>query len=232
MSTKPIHLDISLSDKNSLGCGIYAIAITLNSLGFKISHTELKELAIKISSEVEFGSIYTQSTMDKILNELSNQLDNFLYEKKYFSHPCDLDSIVSDGIVNNGYVLIPYYAMQGVVYKENKPKMHHGHWAVIYDIKDGKIFGTQSNWRADNNKCLDGIEVTKFIESNSCLNSIKINWGKYNKCKVDIPRKQLEITPRCGKLHSCSKLTQECTEDFKCIYVSDLSNVAYILRRG
>ena len=232
-----------------LSCGVYAINLVLKGLGYEIIPEELEDLAHKYIGEANFGSLYTQEGIEKLL-ELTNELikqrfsldKNPLYiEKVTFE---DINSF-EELLLNNtedGYILMPYYALQGLVWKDKKPNMKHGHWCIVYDYKDSKIYGNQSNQKGEKLGALNGVHVEDFYESHKCLDSIKIDWGKYNKCKICIAKKQLGTLPRCGIQQDnknifgvdCSlvKNKENLITPIQCIYKSELCGLAYVIKKN
>lgn len=217
---------LNIENKSDISCGVYAISIILNALQFNHNTIDIENYAHNIG-EGELGALYTRSSLRNLLDTLKHNYTGLEYKEYTFKNSDELSSILRDS-KDNGYILIPYYAMQGFVWKHTKPDMKHGHWAVIFDFDGVNIYGIQSNQKADKLGCLNSVSIKSFYESNQCLNRIKIDWGKYNKCNICINKKLLGIKPRCGNTDDC-KYTNKA--DFNCIYNSDIGNTAYLLFR-
>lgn len=218
---------LEIQNRNEISCGIYAITLILNSLELENNAHKIEKLARENIAEANLGSLYQESSMIIILDILKKKY-NINYSILEFSSFEDLKNICETKL-NNGYILLPYYAMQGFVWKHKHPDMKHGHWGVFYKFENDKLYGVQSNQKAHKLHCLDSCNIREIYESNKLINDIKIDWGKYNKCKINIGRKELGIKPRCNNQLSCRYCDKQ---EFNCIYKSDIGNKAYIIEVG
>lgn len=205
-------------------CGMYAINMALNGLKKDINADEIIEIALENGLSIS-GELYTTEAVKRlveILNEKHNV--NLNLNIVEFSNEHELKGIIEENI-ENAYILLPYYAFQGAPVTSKKPDMKRGHWGIIYDIQGDKVYGKQSNSKADILGALDGVSVNKLFKSNSMLYNIKVNMGRYNKCTIKISKKQLEEHPRCGE--NICELSKG--RNNVCIFNSDLSGKAFIL---
>ena len=239
-------LDVELG---RLSCGVYAINLALKGLGYEIIPEELEDLAHKYIGEANFGSLYTQVGIETLLKLTNKHVrekyeldkDPLLIEKKTFSGINTFEEVLKNN-TEDGYILAPYYALQGLAWKDKKPNMKHGHWCIIYDYKDSKIYGNQSNQKGEKLGVLNGVHIEDFFTSHKCLEHIKIDWGKYNKCKICIAKKQLGTLARCGLQQDnknefgvdCSlvKNKENIVTPIECIYKSELFGVAYVIKKN
>lgn len=197
---KPIKINSNLENEEHLSCGINSIASILYTIGY--NNIDLKELNTKLKEldkELEFGGIYNIDILLKTIEFIKTTYEiDINYEVKEFTTVEELKNILEKA---DKYGLICYYALQGFIRISKHPTMEHAHFGVIYkyDSNNETIWASQSNNKADKLNCLANIDVNKFVESCNIINKLKINWGKYNKCKICVNRKDLETEPRCGK---------------------------------
>ena len=194
---KPIRIHSDLEDGSHLSCGLNSIISILYTLGFKINIVELNRKLVEWDKELKFGGIFT---VDKIVDTLEfikkTEGIEFNYKIKQFNSAVELDSILRE---SNEYALVCYYALQGFIRVSKHPSMEHSHFGVIYRYEDGKLWGSQSNNKANMLRCLEHVSIESFVESCNTVNKIKVNWGKYSKCSICIGKRQLEDKARCGK---------------------------------
>ncbi len=200
-------------------CGIYAVLMALDALEIETSGKELEELAYKCKS-TNFGDLYTVSSVIKLLSAVQQEINSELkFEVLSFVDVDSMESVISNNI-GSKYILMAYYAYQGMVVKPLKASMNHGHWALLYDMKDKLLYGKQSNSKANTFGMLNCVKTIDLYNSNVGLKDIKINWGKYQKCKIAIPKKQLVDSPRCGNT-TCAINNMDSRN---CLYSCDLNN--------
>lgn len=214
---------------NYLSCGINSLSSILSSLDINFDIDEFNNELIKLNKEIELGGIYDIDIMTDILNYISNKYKGIEYEIKEFNTLNEFKSIIENN-VSNAYIMVCYYALQGFIRITKHPSMEHAHFGIIYDYNNEKekIYGSQSNSKADNLKCLENISIANLYESCCIVNKLKLNWGKYKKCEVNIPRKQLESCARCGK----DKCNLELSTTDRCIYHPTIGNKAIIIRKS
>lgn len=203
-------------------CGIKALEMIMESFG--------RDYSFKIDSLYDykltyFGELLQSACVNDALKHL--ELD---FKQIEFETASELESICKENLDGKSCILIPYYALQGFVINTSKPDMKHVHWGILTEIRNDKVYGKQNNVKADILGCLNGIYIDKLLESNRCLGKVKIDFGKYHKCKIEIPKEKLGIIARCGENQFC----QHCNsmKSFRCVYKCDLANKAWIIREG
>ncbi len=207
-------------------CGIYAIYMALNSYGFNIDAEKISSIAIENKLSIN-GELYRTDNFVKLIQLLNDDYNiGVKVDVIEFSTVQELKDIITEETKNN-YVMLPYYAFQGLPITSVLPNMKRGHWSIIYDIKEDFIFGKQSNSKADSINVLKEIDITKIFNSNTMLDNIKVNMGKYNKCEINTPKKQLVNKARCG-LEIC-EFNKDDTSN--CIFKSDIAYKAFVLRK-
>lgn len=211
---------LNIIDRQYVSCGVQSICMVLNSLGYKVLADELESMLREKIPDLKHGAIYTSKQMQDVL-EIINQEYGISYEEMDFNNELELKNTIEQ-YKESSYMLIPYYAFQGLVWQQRKPNMIHGHWAVVYDMKDGKIFGVQSNQKGEMLGVLSGVGIKQFFDSNKTLSNIKVNWGKYHKCEKHIPKQEYGFVQRCGLDHC--KITG-CNQN--CIFTPDIHGRVY-----
>lgn len=207
-------------------CGMYAIYMALNAYGFDINAEKISEVAIENKLSIN-GELYRTGHFIKLIQILKDNYNiECCLEVIEFRTIQELKNIITEK-TKHSYVLLPYYAFQGLPITSVKPNMKRGHWCIIYDINGDSVFGKQSNSKADSLNVLKDVSITKMFNSNKMLDNIKVNMGKYNKCAINIPKKQLAYTARCG-LDKC-KFNKDDTSN--CIFNSDIAYKAFVLRK-
>lgn len=207
-------------------CGMYAVYMALSSYGYDINADDILRIAMENGLSIS-GELYRTTNIIKLIDILKDIYNiNINLDIIEFDTAEELENIIAGETVNN-YILLPYYAFQGVPITSLMPNMKRGHWAVIYDIKGSNIFGKQSNSKADALNVLKDVDVKKIFKSNTMLDNIKVNMGKYNKCNINIPKKKLVDSPRCG-LDVCEYNQGNSSN---CIFFSDIAYKAFVIRR-
>ena len=218
---KPIKINSNLENGGHLSCGVNSIASILYTLGYSdINLEDLNRDLERLNKEIEFGGIYQIELLLHILDFISSEYGiDINYEVKEFSTVDEFREIIKN---ENRYGMVCYYALQGFIRISKHPSMEHAHFGIVYnyDEKTDTISGSQSNSKADKLKCLENISIEKFVESCNIVNKLKLNWGKYNKCEINVSKRELENMPRCGdkncKLGLCSTS--------RCIYKPTIGN--------
>lgn len=225
---KPIRVNSNLVNGEHLSCGVNSIMSILYSLGFtNINIEELNNKLIEKDIELRFGGIYK---IEKLIQTLENiksiEKIKFNYEIQEFSTDEELHNILKN---KNKYALVCYYALQGFVRVSNHPSMEHAHFGIIYNYnpETRKISGSQSNSKADKLGCLDNVDINKFVDSCNIVNKTKVNWGKYNKCKIYTSKSCLEHCARCGE-DSCKLGLNDTSE---CIYYPTIGNKLILINK-
>lgn len=223
---KPIKINSNLENGEHLSCGLNSIASILYTLGYtNINLERLNKDIRELDKELEFGGIYNIDLLLKTLKFIKTTYEiDINYEVKEFNTAEELRNILKS---MEGYALVCYYALQGFVRISKHPSMEHAHFGIIYEYNEEKdtISGSQSNNKADKLKCLENVEINKFVESCNIINKLKINWGKYNKCGICVNKGDLETKPRCGE-KKC-KLGLNNTD--KCLYRPTIGNRIIII---
>ena len=212
-----------------LSCGINSLSSILETLEVEgLDIDELNTEIIRLNREIELGGIYNIDIMAQVLEHITSKYRDVEYEIKEFNTLEEFKSIIENNI-SNSYIMVCYYALQGFIRITKHPSMEHAHFGIIYDYNKEKerIHGSQSNSKADKLKCLEGVDIETFYNSCCIVNKLKLNWGKYNKCNINVSRKQLETCARCGE-NTC-KLGLSSTE--KCVYYPTIGNKAIIIRK-
>ena len=111
--------------------------------------------AVPVPVTVKFRKGWDENSVNAVETKIESA-ENLIYS---ISQNKSLDSFFSaeqptfeeilKNNVEDGYILVSYYALQGLVWKDKKPNMKHGHWCIIYDYKDSKIYGNQSNQKGE-----------------------------------------------------------------------------------
>lgn len=219
--SKPIKINSNLENGGHLSCGVNSIASILYTLGYTdINLENLNKDLESLDKEIKFGGVYKIELLIHILDFISREYDiDISYEVKEFSTAEEFRNILKN---ENKYAIVCYYALQGFVRVSKHPSMEHAHFGIIYEYNEESdtISGSQSNSKADMLKCLENVDINKFVESCNIVNKLKLNWGKYNKCDINISKKELEDRNRCGedfcKLGLCSIS--------RCIYKPTIGN--------
>lgn len=212
-------------------CGMYCLAMAINSYdtyGVSIQAEDIVDIAISNGLSIS-GEIYNTSSLKSIVELIEDRYNiNLSLEVKTFNSEEDLREILIEK-TKDSYVLFPYYAFQGMPIVSSSPKMDRGHWAVIYDICGDLLLAKQSNSKAEKLRVLRGISLTKMFNSNDQLNYVKVNMGKYNKCKIQVNNKELAYKVRCNA-ELCEINSNVNSKG--CMYKTDLANKAFILKIG
>lgn len=202
-------------------CGIYSVLMVLSALNIDINNIELENAAYEQGISY-FGELYTRNQICRLLDIVKEKCPEVRYVLVEYTTDKELGEALKENISLEKYILIPYYAKQGWVAESNSPNMNHGHWGIIYDIdSSNNIYGIQSNSKANFFGALNRVSMEKIFNSNGTLKNIKVNWGKYHKCNIEVCKKILNDTPRC-----CSELCKlnNKMQSRECIYYTDLNN--------
>ena len=163
---KPERINSNLVNGGHLSCGVNSIVSILYSLGFKnINLEELNDELIKEDKELEFGGIYNIKKFSETLIKIREKENiDFKFQIEEFKTAEELENIFLRN--PESYIMVCYYALQGFVRVTNHPTMEHAHFGVIYDYdeKNRKVYGSQSNGKADKLKCLENIDIDKFFD--------------------------------------------------------------------
>lgn len=203
-------------------CGITAIKMICNA--YDIDY----EMYIDIlygNGITYFGELLNTDQVDKALS-IFKMLQ---VERKDFKNVEELKDIFESSVKDARYILFPYYALQGFVVINNKVDMKHVHWGVFYDIKENNVYGKQSNIKAEIMRRLYGIDINKLYMSNESLDRIKIDFGKYHKCDIEISKSKLGIQARCGENKICSQCTDMSSNE--CIYNCNLAGTLWVISK-
>lgn len=208
-------------------CGIYCLGMVLKAYGYSVELGKLSKLLIESGITIS-GELYTEKsivdTLDIINKEYGYKIE---IEIEEFNSSRELTNIAHK-YKDVHYIVIPYYAFQGMPITSKKPNMNRGHWAIIYEADQDKLFGAQTNSKAEVFELLRYISSKTIYDSNICLRDIKVDMGKYNKCDIKVCKSDLGVVPRCGE----DKCSLNGNPSKICIYKSDIANKAFIIKKG
>ena len=209
-------------------CGVYAVVMALNSVDVRLESTMIEKIAHSEGISY-FGELYNKKQITGLLAAIKSVGYEFNYESVHFDTQEEFEKTVREATEAGKYILMAYYAFQGFVRAPAKVNMDRGHWMVIYNIdKKGNIYAIQSNSKANMLGALNNVTSKALFESNSRLADVKVNWGKYQKCEVNIFKKLLEQNPRCGE--SICKLNDK-MDVHDCVYYSNLNNFGVVISK-
>ena len=221
-------------------CGLSALNMALIANGIEIDTIEVIE-ELKERGETINGEIYSIKSIQGMIEVIKQRYGvDIELEIRDFQDINEFNGIITEELMNGDdsrgkYIMLPYYALQGVPYTKGSKNMIRGHWAVIYRVtKDYRIYAKQSNSKADRLGVLRGTPSRNLYKANQSIEGIKVDMGKYNKCNIEIIKSGLGKISRCGN-NVCSITKSKLSLGGigntlgSCVYYTDLANKAFII---
>lgn len=221
-------------------CGISALNMALIANGIEIDTIKVLE-ELKERGETINGEIYTIKSIRGMVEVIKQMYDaDIELNIRDFQDIKMFNSIIKEELENisggrRKYIMLPYYAIQGVPYTKGGKNMNRGHWAIIYKItEDYRVYAKQSNSKANRLGVLNGVASKNLYKANKSIEGIKVDMGKYNKCNIDINKTELGKLSRCGNevcyiTKSKTRLGGLENTMEECVYYTDLANKAFII---
>lgn len=165
------------------------------TLAMILGITETQVLSeVKGIDECWFRAYYRKELVDQVLDRLG------ISHKIVVPESFGLWGVYLEEALEHGNkVMVLYNAKKGEILTKERPTMKSGHYLEVTSMSGCLFSGRQSSVDGELRKAVVNKDLRDLYDSSCLMKELKVDYGKLLKCRIEIPKHEVETRCRCGK---------------------------------